>query len=451
MKISRDEASSREVVLNIELEPEDVEPYLDRAYQSVVKRVQIPGFRKGKATRPVLENFVGRDALLREALDFLVPDSLEKATKQEGIEEFAQPDIELTNLDPVCIKAVVPLIPEPDLGDFHNLRKQREPVLITEKQVDQVVDGIRDRATPWEPADRPVAFGDLVTLDLTGTVEGKEWVNDRAAEYIPRKDNPQPLPGFSIYLEGMSKDQEKEFTLPVPEDYQDTSLAGKECKFRLKMISLKEKHLPELDDDLAKSIGEGYESLSDMRTKIREGLTLNGERMSRQRFQETLLDEVVKGAQVEVSPILVEREIEHLLNDQEQALKDRRTDMDAYLQQVGKSKEEIIEEMRPHAQERLQHVLVLRGIAKKESIEVTPQDVDAEVAKMISATGESGKKLQRAFSSPNGRSSLSNSILRRRVLERLEEIATQEESSKEIQSDDIDSHESQDEGGNSAT
>ena len=446
MKITREEGSPREAVLNIELAPEDVDPYLDRAYRRVVSRVQIPGFRKGKAPRSILENFMGRDALLREALDFMVPESIEQATKSEGLDAFAQPDVELLELDPVSIKAVVPLAPEVDLGDYRSIRKRQEPVLVSEKQVDQVVEHLRDRSTPWEPAERPIRFGDLVTLDLEGTVEGKQVAKDEAVDFVPRQDNPSPLPGFSVHLEGMAQGEEKEFTLPIPQDDKDASLAGKECRFRVKVLEVKEKRLPELDDDFAKSVGEGYESLEDMRSKLRERLTAEAENSSRQSFQEALVEEVVTGAQVEMSPLLVEREVEHLLHEQERALKDRRMDMDAYLQQVGKSQDEIKDELRTQAQERLVRVLVLRELAAKEDIEVEPQEVDAEVEQMSSSSGDSGEALRRAFSSPNGRSSLSSAILRRKVLERLEEIVTQGDSSKEPSSGE-DSPQESDEGG----
>ena len=415
MKITREEASPREVMLNIELESDDLEPFLDRSYRRVVNRVQIPGFRRGKAPRWRVENEVGREGLIRESLDFILQESLNKAMEEENLETFGQPDVELVEVNPLSFKAVVPLEPIVDLGDFRSLRLEAEPVEVTEERVDQVIEQTRYDTAPWEPVDRPVKFGDLLTLDVDGTIEGRKVADDRGVDFIPAQESSVPFPGFSIYLEGMNRDESKEFTLQVPEDYADNTIAGKECRFNVKVVEIKEKVLPEVDDEFAKGVGEGYESLEALRASILKDVTEQAERAAQRAFQETSLEEVIKGASIEVSDLTTNREIDDLLEEQLQTRQRFQMDMDTYLQNVGKSREELRDEVRPTAQERLTRSLVVRKLAQEEGIEETsPEEIDAEVEKLTSGAGESSEFLRRTFSSESARSSIGSAMLTRK-------------------------------------
>ena len=437
MKVTKEETSPREVVLNVNLESADVEPYLDKAYKRVVNRVQVPGFRPGKAPRILLENYVGRESLVRESLDNIVQESLLQAIKEENLDSFGEPDVEVLDVDPPSFKAVVPLEPTVDLGSFRDIHLEPESVEVKEGEVDRVTERMRYDAAPWEPVKRPVKFGDQVTLDVDGSVEGMRVADDRGVEFVPTQDNPSPFPGFSVYLEGLEKDESKEFTLPVPEDYQDNNLAGKKCRFKVKVLEIKEKVLADLDDEFAKGVGQGYENLEALRSAILKDLTEHIEREAQHAFQGKSLEEVIKGASVEVSQLTTKREIDHLLEDRSRALKEHRMEMDAYLQQVGKTMEELREELRPAAEERLNRYLVIRRLAQEEGIEVTPQEIDGEVETLTAGPGESNEKLRQAFSSEDARSSLGDAILTRKVLERLalivQGLKDEEETSQEEQ------------------
>ena len=422
MKITREETSPREVSLAIELESADIEPFLDRSYRRVVNKTQIPGFRPGKAPRILVENYVGREALVRESADAIVQDALDKAIKTENLDVFGDPEVELTEIDPFSVKAVVPLEPIVELGDFRSIRLQPEPVEVTGERLEAFMERLRYDAAPWEPADRPLKFGDLATLDVEGFIEGERVANDRGIDFIPSQDNPIPFPGFSVYLEGMKRDESKEFTLVVPEDYADTSIAGKECRFSVTALEIKEKALPDLDDEFAKGVGEGYESLEALRSKVHEDLTEQATRASQREFQNRSLEEVVKGVSVQVSDLTMNREIDHLLEEQLQSQQDRRMDMESYLRNVGKTREELRDELRPAAVERLTRFLVVRKLAQEEGIEVSPEEVGSEVDKLASASSDSADSLRMALSSDRARSSISSGILARKVLERLAQI-----------------------------
>ena len=422
MKITREEAAPREVVLNIEFDSEDIEPYLDRSYKRVVKRVQVPGFRPGKAPRVIVENYVGRGALVRESLDFILQESLDKALKEEDLEAFGEPDIEVVEIDPLSFKAVVPLEPIVDLAEFRSIRMEPESIEVSEEDVNQVLEQMRYSAAPWEPADRPVRFGDLVTLDVDGSVDGKKVANEKGVEFIPDKDNPSPFPGFSVYLEGLKKEEYKEFTLPIAEDYLESSLAGKECRFNVKVLEIKEKLLPALDDEFAKDVRDGYSTLEALRTSVLDDLTERAEKTAQRAFQEKALEQVISGASLEVSEFTTNKEIDHMLEEQLQDIQGRRMDLDTYLQSAGKSQEELQESIRPAALERLNRAFIVRKLADVEGIEVSTGDIDAEIETLASSSGESGDALRKAFSSDHARSSIGSAILQRRVLEQLEQI-----------------------------
>ena len=422
MKITKEETSPREVTLNIELDSADVEPYLDRAYKRMVNKVQIPGFRRGKAPRYLVENYLGREALVRENLDNIVQESLERAIKEENLETFGEPEVEVVEIDPLSVKSVVPLEPIVDLGDFRSLRLEPDPVEVTEEDVDRAIERIRYEGAPWEPVDRGVKFGDLVTMDLEGTIEGRKVADEKGIDFIPSQDNPVPIPGFSVYMEGMGKDEPKEFSLSVPDDYPDKTLVGKECRFQVKVQEIKEKALPELDDEFAKGAGKGYESLEALRTTLMNDLTERAQQEAERAFQEKSLEEVVKGASLEVSNLTTNQEIDHLLEERIQGQQGRGVDMDTYLQNVGKSRDELRDEMRPSAQERLTRYLVVRKLAQGAGIEVSPEEIDAEIEKLASVSSESGDALRKAFSSDSARSSIGSAILSRKVLEHLGQI-----------------------------
>ena len=422
MKISREETSPREVVLNIELESDELEPYLDRSFRRVVNKVQIPGFRPGKAPRWLVENQVGKEGLIRDSLDYIVQESLDKALKEEDLESFGEPNVEQLEIEPLSFKATVPLEPIADLGDFRSLRLDPETVEVTGEQVDRAIELLRYDAAPWEPAERPVSFGDLVTLDVDGFIDDNRVANDRAVDFIPAQDNPLPFPGFSENLAGMDKDESKEFAIQIPEDHRDNTIAGKECRFAAKVLEIKTKALPELDDEFAKGVGDGHDSLEALRSSVDEKLKEQLERSAERAFEERGLEEVIKGASIEVSNLTTDREIDNLFEGRLHAMEGRHIDMDTYLQQVGKSRDEIREELRPAAEERLAHYLVVRKLAQEESIEVSPEEIEGEVESLTSRQPESGDAMREALSSDDARSSIRNAILTRKVVGRLAQI-----------------------------
>ena len=442
MQVTRESDSSTEVTLNVSMDAEDEEPFLTRSYRRLAGRVRIPGFRPGKAPRSVVENHLGRLTLVQEALEFMIPESLDQVLRDHEIRAFAEPQLEVLDLEPVSFKAVVPLEPEVDLGEFRSIRASAPPVEIGDEDVTRVLKDLQNESAPWEPAERPVAFGDLVTINVKGTVAGEDAIDDEGVDYVPDMENNFPVPGFSVYLEGMTEGQEKDFTLSVPEDNYQENFAGKECHFHVEVVSVKEKQLPELDDEFAKGVREGFESIEALSDHIRQRLTEDGEATARRELERNVLEEVKKLASIEASELIYQREMDSLREDHERNLRSQRLDMDTYLRFVGQTAEEFEERLRPQAEDRLSTFLVMRKFAEQESIEVEASEIEAEIDRLTeNSAEESAANLRRVLSSEDSRESLRSSLLNRKVLARLVEIALEngpaaDDSDDESQADD---------------
>ena len=431
VNVTRESSNPTEVTLNILMDSEDEEPFINRSYRRLVSRVQIPGFRPGKAPRSIVERHVGRSTLVQEALEFMIPETLDQVLKDQDIQAFVEPELELLEVEPVSFKAVVPLEPVVDLGDFRMIRLEREPVDITQAGVDEVIEQLRFEAGPWEPVERPVQIGDLLSLDVTGTILGEPAISDQGIDFIPQQDNQLPMPGFSIYLEGTVEGQEKEFTLTVPEDHAQTQYAGKECSFRVKVLSIKEKRLPDLDDEFAKGIRDGYESLEALHSDVRERLTKDAETASLRQLEQNSLEELLKIAIVQASSLIYQRELDQMHQEQERRLRGQRVDMDTYLSFIGNTQEEWLEQLRPQAEQRLNTSLVMRKLAEEEGIDVDTEDIQAEIDSMASSSGDSEESVRAALSADSARDSIRSSLIGRKVMERLVEIVQGQETSAE--------------------
>lgn len=429
MKVTRDNASPIELTLTVELEPEDESPFLDRSYRRTVSRINIPGFRRGKAPRHIVESMIGRTALLQEALEFMVPETLDKVLTDEEISAFAEPSIEVTELEPVSFTATVPLEPSVDLGDYRSLRVESDPVEVADEQVDDVVARLQEEQAVWEPVDRPAEYGDRLNLDVNGDIDGEVVVDDNDVEYVPNEENVLPFPGFAPNVVGMAEEEEREFTVTIPEDYPREQYAGKEVQFKVSVLSVKERSVPELDDEFAKSVGQGFEDMESLRSNVRESLTNQAEAAARNDLEQKSLDALCESAVVNASPILYERELEAMQADRERMLRQQGLDLPTYLRFMGKTPDEFLDEMRPNAERRLVGGLVLRKLAEVEDIEVTDDDIQSETDRLFEmSSGEEAEQanldnLREFLDSQSTRDNIRSSLHSRLVLERLTDIA----------------------------
>lgn len=426
MKVSTEKTENRQVVLEIGAEPEEVERSLEGAYQRLVQRTQVPGFRKGKAPRDMLERHIGRGALLEEALERLVPQLLNQAINEQGLEPIAQPEVEITQIEPVTFKATIPLSPTVELGNYKDISIAREPASVTDEDVDRVIQQLRAQQGTWMPVERPVQFGDLVTINVTGNADGKDILDKKDLQFQVFQGVPIPVPGFSEELEGMEKGQDKEFTIALPDDDAAGELAGKDCRFKVNVSEIKEQKLPELDDEFAKSLGQGFETVDALREDVTSHLQAMAEQAARRSHENKAIDALVEASNVVFPPIIAEKEIERLIAAQESELQANKISLEDYLRSQNKSREELREELRPIATKNISGSLALGRLAEEEKIEVAAEEVDEEIEVMAQNAGEQGENMRQLFQSPGTRKSLENVLITRKTVQRLVDIASGE-------------------------
>ena len=414
LKVTQDEVVDRQTVLHIEVGPDLLEQHMDRAYRKLVQQTSVPGFRKGKAPRHILERVVGRDSLFDEAIETLTPDAVTDAIKEQDLDPVAPPSVAIEERAPVLkLSATVALAPTVELGDYRALRFDDQPEPVTDEQVDGSVGRLRESQASWEPAERPLALGDLAVLTVKGEAGVLTILDSENAEYVAVEGSSWPVPGFAEALAGMSPGDAREFVLTLPEDFAVADAAGQEATFRVSVSETKQKVLPPLDDELARNLGEGLETLVDLRNRIRENLEAGAEQVLRRSVEDKTLEAVVGDAAIALPPMLVDHETQHVLGEQQQALAANNVPMSAYMERVGKSEDEIIAEARERAERRLKRSLVIDELADAEGIEVPETDVDAELEALRQRRSKAGDDL--ALDEAGARTSISR-ILRRQLL-----------------------------------
>ncbi len=422
MKVTREKAENCQAFLTIELEPAEVEQALEQSYRRLAGKANIPGFRKGKAPRAVLERHIGKDSLLEDALNNLLPQTYEKALEEQGIEAIAQPHIEMAQTDPVVFKVTVPLKPTVALGDYHSIRLTPEPAGLAEGEVDAVVEQLRRQHAVWEPVERGANFEDLVTIDIESQVDERPFISQQGVQYQILKDHPLPAPGFADQLVGVKSGGEKEFKLQLPKDYAQAELAEKEVQFKVKVSEIKQPRLPKLDKEFAHLVNPEFKTMATLRKQVTSNLKLRAEQKAREEFEERVIDAVVDVSQVEFPPVVVEAEVDQLFNQQTRWLQASGGKLEEYLSQLNKTKEQVREEMRPLATKRVTRSLVLGKIAEEEKIEVTEAEINTEMGNIAQSAGMDKDKVQELLESAQARSSVEQSLTTRKAIQRLVEI-----------------------------
>ncbi|MBN1188389.1 MAG: trigger factor [Dehalococcoidales bacterium] len=425
MKITNDKTESRQAYLTIEMEPAEIEEGLDKAYKRLVKKYNVPGFRKGKTPRLILEQYLGKEAFLEDAVEHMAPEVWEKAVKEQDIKAIARPEVNLDKTDPVTYKFVVPLEPVVKLGDYETLRVARESVELKEEDIDAALEQIRRQQAIWEPVDRQVNSRDLIMLDIESNVEGQPYINQDEAEYEVIKESEYPIKGFAEEMIGLKNGESKEFKLKFADDYNRAELAGKEVSFKVTINEIKQERLPELNDDLAQQVNPEFKTVADMRSKVSEDLKRNAEEKAKRDYDQKVVDSVVELSEVEYPPVMEEMEIDQLIQQQMQRWRLDEKGMDAYLQSIQKTGEQLRDELRPLAVRSIRQSLVLTEVAQKEKIQVEQTDLQSEVEGMTKdVKPERKEKLVELLNVPQMQANLASSIATRKTVEKLTQIAS---------------------------
>ena len=424
MKITQEEVVDRQTVLEIELEDEDMAPYLDRAYRRVVQRTNVPGFRKGKAPRSIIEGILGRERLVAESLDDVLPAVTHQAIVEQELDAAGTPQVELVALEPVTVKATVPLTPAVDLGGYLDIRVEEEQVDIPDEDLDAEIESLREGEAVWEPVERAVQFGDRITMAALGHVGEESIIDTSDTEYMVDEESALPFAGFASEVVGAEVDSPFEFELTIPDDHFNASLAGKDAHFRITVKEIKERGLPELDDEFAKGVGDGYDSLEELRESVRSRMAEEAEQARDTKVREDALVKLVEGAEFDIPPLLIDHEVQHMTERRDEFVSRMNVTLDEYYKFAGTSEEQQLGEMREQAVDRFSRTHALYNLAKAESIEVSDEEVDQRLADLRETASREGPSLDESgLDRPEAGETIRESMLIGKAMDRLVDIA----------------------------
>jgi trigger factor len=419
---TRPEPGSR-VRLEIEVPADEVSRHFETAYRHLAARTRVPGFRPGKAPRNVIERYVGRDAVLAEAVEHLVGEGYDAAIDQTDLIPIDQPEVEIDTAslregDTARFAAVVAVRPTVSVGAYTDYPFKLEVPPVGDEDVEVVLSELRDQQATLRPVDdRGAEKGDLVAVSFRGTIDGEPF-DGGTAERLPLVlGDERMIPGWEDQLVGMRIDESREFDLAFPADYRVETLAGRAAHFTVTLVDLRERILPALDDAFAASVTDG-QTLDQLRAEIREALGRRAEAEARHQFGDRIIEFATANATVELPEVMIANEVEIMRDELRARLAEQRIGIDKYLELARQAPEELIAELREPASRRVKTLLVLSAIAEREGIDATDAEVDAEVeAQLARYPGE--PRLRGYLASRRGRSYLRMTLRNRTLVDSL--------------------------------
>jgi trigger factor len=421
MNVTATPAAKSSVLLEVEVPQERLARAVDDAVRALSRRTRVAGFRPGKAPRPVLERVLGPGAVLDEAVDHLMQTAYREALVEKDILPLTNAEVEVVQAEegkPLIFKATVQVRPQVELGDYRNFNFRPEIEAIDEPKIDKVIDELRDQNATLAPVeDRPAKKGDYAVIRYEGTREGVPFEGG-AAERMPLIIGEDRLiPGFEDNLVGLTVGDTKGFDITFPADYMEAELAGKEVHFEVEVRELREKIMPDLDDEFARSMGD-FSDLANLRTEVKGRLDRNALDKARHEFADRIIEYAVANATLDLPDILIDQEVEVMHDEFRASLARQGITEEAYLKVTNKTEADLHADLRPDAEKRVKVLLVLSRIAETESIAISEGDVDAEVERgRRRYTGDA--KLLRYFESERGRNFIRSTLRRSRVVEEL--------------------------------
>ncbi len=421
MKVSVEKLPTSEAVLDIEISWDEMEKASEKAYRKLVQKVEVQGFRRGKAPRSLLERKLGKEYIYQEGLDDLISETYRDALKEHELTPISQPKMDAPDFElgqPYHFSLTVPIITPVVLGDYHSLHFDREEVDVTSEEVDKELEALRNRLAEWTVVERPADYNDRVTVDLKLTSEDQSISDLKDNPFELTKERHGLFVGMDEQVVGMQAGETKSFTTTIPQDYSNTKLAGKQADYTITLHKVEEKRLPELDDAFAVKVSENeYQTIEDMSKGVSDNILENKKRRVRDELREKVLDAVIEQSQITIHPLLIDEEVEEMEHRLSHSLEHQHLSMDQYLMMVRKNREEFRNDLRPDAEKRVKRTLVLDEVAQKENINVEA----GELEQIFRAYAQAGEELPQTEAQIRA---LAISYRQEKTLSRLVELTT---------------------------
>ncbi|ATW25504.1 trigger factor [Candidatus Formimonas warabiya] len=386
MKVNLEKIDKNKAGLEIEVETEQVTRAMHQAYTKLVKKVNIPGFRKGKAPKSILERYVGKAALLEEAAEIMIVPNYAAAVKETGIEPIDRPAVDIIQLDeekPFTFKVTVDVKPEVTLGEYKGIQVEKPHYPVAEEDVNKELDRLQQRyAKLIELGEEDeIQKDDIAAIDFQGFVDGQPFEGGAAENYSLGIGSGSFIPGFEDQLIGAKINEERDVQVTFPAEYHKEELAGKEAVFKVKIKGVKRKEVAPLDDEFAKDVSE-FESLTDLKADITKRLEESAERRAEEHVKNEVVKKAVDAASVDIPPVMVDQRVERMIDDLSERLRMQGLNLEQYLQFMQSDLEKMKEQYRPQAEQDVKTDLVLEAILKAEGIQASDEEVTSELEKV---------------------------------------------------------------------
>lgn len=424
MQATWEKQEKNQGVLTVEVDNDQVKEALDKAFKKVVKKVNVPGFRKGRVPRKIFEARFGVEALYQDALDILLPEAYGQAVEKAEIEPVDRPEIDIEQMEkdkPLIFKATVTVKPEVQLGEYKGLEVPEKDFSVTDEDVENDLKQQQERNAELIVLEEgEVEEGDTVIIDFEGFIDGEAFEGGKAEKYSLEIGSNSFIPGFEDQLKGMKKDEEKDVNVTFPEDYHNEEFAGKEAVFKVKLHDIKRKKLPELDDEFAKDVSE-FETLDELKEDIKNRLEEGAKEEENRYKRDTVVQKAAENATIDLPDVMIHNEVDQMLQEFSQRLQMQGMNLDLYYQFSGLDEAGLREQFKEDAEKRVRANLTLEAIANAENIEVGDEEVDQEIEKMAEQYNRSVDELKKLFEAQGGLDNLKKELQIRKTIDLLVE------------------------------
>ncbi len=407
------------VTLKLTIDAQSFDKACKDAYNKNKTKFNVQGFRKGKAPMSIVEKFYGEGVFFEDAVNTLFPDAFEAAVKEHDLDTVARPEIDVEEIGKgksLVIIADVAVKPEITLGEYKNLTVEKPDSEVSDEEVEKEIEAMREQNARFVTVeDREVKEKDMLLIDFNGKVDGVEFEGGQAENYSIIVGSNTFIPGFEEQLVGMKLNEEKDLSVKFPEEYHAENLAGKDAVFTVKVNEIKEKELPELDDEFAKDVSE-FDTLEDLKADVKAKLQKTKDEYADRELENKLVKMAAENATVEIPEAMIDSQVENMVYDFEYQLKYQGLDLENYLKFTNMSIEGLKEQMRPDAKSRVLNSLVIEAISKSENIESTEEDLEQELAKMAESYKMEVDKLKSTLR-PSDMDYIKDTVVARKTVE----------------------------------
>jgi len=415
MKVKVEKIETNRVCLQVEVENQHVQKAIEMAAKKVAKKVNIPGFRKGKAPKAVIERFVGTPAILEEAAEILIYPQYLNAVQESGIEPVDRPDVEIVELDAdkdFIFKATVTVKPEVTLGEYKGLAVDKEVKTVSEEDVQAELDKLQQRYAKLQELgeEDTVQKGDMAEISFAGYIDGEAFEGGSAESFSLGIGSGSFIPGFEDQLIGAKLHEEREIHVTFPEDYQQEKLAGKPALFKVGIKGLKRKELSPLDDEFAKDVSE-FETLAELKEDLSRKLTENFEKMAADMIKNQAVAKAVANATVEIPQVMIESQVDRMVEDMANRLERQGLNLEQYLMYTQSDMDQLKTQYLPHAERSVKSDLVLEAIAKAENITATEEEMEKQIGELAKAYKQTPENIKASLEASGQSHSLSYGIM----------------------------------------